>query len=653
MFYPGNFNLRTKLRFLILLVAALTFVNAWFVFNYTNASYKNLNQLRDVLFPNSDLLASVNESFLKQLSIYEKALINDEKIILTKSQEYKDSIQEGLERLKFKSIRFNKLRIKIKNLQKLHLTFSNKAETIYPQYINNQYDKKLQLEVRKLGLDQQDLKILLGAIHADLNILIDDFLETETQKAKSTSLSSITVSIALILLAAYIIYYFTVSLFKRLYLLENTSNQLNVSLKEPVPIMGKDELGILSQSLENLRVNLNERNQEMTMQKNTAEAALKAKGEFLANMSHEIRTPMNTILGMIDNLSDTELNENQKEFISSCKFTGRNLLTIINDILNLSKIEAGQFIVNENNFSLKVLVRELQNNFDSIVNEKNLNLSIEVSHTVPEWLYGGDVEFWQILVNIIGNAIKFTNDGFVKVKFTKLDNFGSADKVDLKITVEDSGIGMSPELSKNIFQVFKQGDASYSKKFAGTGLGMSITKKLLKLMKGTIEIDSQVNTGSTFTIYLSFMTGKEETKSEIEGFHTQASFFDFQNITKPNVLIVEDNEDNQHLMKIYMSKADFDYDFANDGLEAVEKFKNGTFNIIFMDIQMPVVDGYEATQLIRKHEKENNTNRTPIIALSAYIQQEDIERSFHSGCDAYLTKPISKQNLFNVIKRLC
>jgi len=299
------------------------------------------------------------------------------------------------------------------------------------------------------------------------------------------------------------------------------------------------------------------------------------------------------------------------------------------------------------------LVKELKNNFSRIVAEKKLDLVVEINPNIPEWLYGGDVEFWQILVNIIGNAIKFTNEGMVKVKFIKLDTIGAPEKIDLKITIEDTGIGMTPDLVDSIFQVFKQGDASYSKKFAGTGLGMSITKKLLELMKGTVEIKSEVDKGSLFTIFISMAKGEEETRSDIEGFHTQASFFDYKKISEPNVLIVEDNEDNQQLIRIYLSKVNFNFAFANDGMEAIELYKKNHFNIVFMDIQMPVIDGYEATETLRKFEKESKRDRIPIIALSAYIQLEDIEKSFKAGCDAYLTKPVSKKNILNVINRLC
>jgi len=650
----NKYNLRTKLRILILVIAALTFVNAWYVFNYTNATYKNLNYLRNNLFPSSNLITTIHGSFLKQIDIYQNSVLYDDKSKLKDTQKHVNIIQNNIKKLIIKSDRYREFKKQIIALKLLHKKYSDNAISLYSQYINQQYNEELQLKVQKNGLMQREIHIQIENIHATLNSLIDLYLESEARTAKSTSISSIAVSIALILFSAYIIYYFTVTVFKRLYILEHTSNQLNLSLKYPVPPLGTDELGILSQSLENMRVNLNDRTQELTMQKNTAESALKTKSEFLANMSHEIRTPMNTILGMIDNLSETTVTETQKEYIASCKFTGRNLLVIINDILNLSKIEAGQFVLNENNFSLKTVVKELKNNFSRIVSEKKLNLIVETSPDIPEWLYGGDVEFWQILVNIIGNAIKFTNEGgVVKVRFTKLNGITNQNNIDLKITVEDTGIGMTPELVDNIFQVFKQGDASYSKKFAGTGLGMSITKKLLELMKGTIEIESQVDKGSVFTLNISMAIGEEEAKVDIEGFHSQATFFNFNKITHPNILIVEDNEDNQHLIRIYLSKAKFNYAFANDGMEAIALFKKGNFNIVFMDIQMPVVNGYEATKTLRKFEKEDNRDRTAIIALSAYIQQEDIEKSFNAGCDAYLTKPVSKKNLFDVIQRLC
>lgn len=632
-------------------IAVIAIVNAVLIFNYTKDTHQKLNTFRDYLVPSLQYIYESNQEFFKQVELYEYSILYDDLNKLHQSTINQKKVQNKLSQLLEKVSPYPDLLHDAKILKKNHETYSNKAYKTYEMFLQNQLNPIAQKEVNKISKTQKTIQEDIESYQLKLQSFIDLNLSIRSKNAKKAGILTIAVGLILLLIISFIIYYFTVKVFKRLHILENTANQLNFSLQFPVPSLGDDELGVLGESLENLRTNLNERTQELTSQKNRAETALRVKSEFLANMSHEIRTPMNTILGMIDSLNETQLNELQREYIESCQFTGHNLLTIINDILNLSKIEAGKFKIDNINFELRRVFSEINNNFQRQLRDKNIHFRYHISELIPQWLYGGQVEFWQILVNVIGNAVKFTDVGSINVN-VDCEKVHLDGKYDLIISISDTGVGMSSEVQDKIFQMFHQGDASYSKKFSGTGLGLSITKKLLELMNGDIIVESTLAKGSTFTIYISFTKGSPEKRDEIKGFYTNDRFNKIKRIPKPSILIVEDNEDNRTLMDVYLGKTNYHYSFALNGEDALRCYKQNNFNIIFMDIQMPGMNGLEATRKIRELEAQNSSTKIPIIALSAYTQDENIQDSFSAGCDAYVTKPVSKKTILTLLKRI-
>jgi PAS domain S-box-containing protein len=374
-----------------------------------------------------------------------------------------------------------------------------------------------------------------------------------------------------------------------------------------------------------------------------AEEAVKSKQQFLSNMSHEIRTPMNAIIGFTKVVLKTELTAKQKEYLTAIKMSGDALIVLINDILDLAKVDAGKMTFEKTPFKLKLSINAMLHLFETKIQEKNLKLFTNYDKNIPEVLVGDPVRLHQIILNLLSNAIKFTNKGKITVSINLVSE--NEDKVTIKFSVADTGIGIKDTKIEKVFENFQQATSGTSRLFGGTGLGLAIVKQLVEGQKGSIEVESEINKGSTFSFILDFKKTSAEAVLEPEIIELNS---DVKNI---KILVAEDMELNQLLMKTLLDDFGFECEIASNGKIAVDKFKEKNFDIILMDLQMPEMNGFEATEYIRKTMKSN----IPIIALTADVTTVDVEKCKAVGMNDYISKPVDERLLYsklvNIIKK--
>lgn len=377
-----------------------------------------------------------------------------------------------------------------------------------------------------------------------------------------------------------------------------------------------------------------------------AAMASQAKSDFLANVSHEIRTPMNVILGMTELLQETPLGDRQQEYVHILKTAGESLLDLISDVLDLSKIEAGQLELEIVPFDLIQIIRDVVDIFGQRAGEKKLELELKSGLDMSRFFKGDPVRLKQILINLVGNAIKFTDHGYVTVAVTVEEK--KSKTRGLRFSVTDTGIGISPEKFDAIFDSFTQADSTTTRKYGGTGLGLTISKRLVEMMEGTIRVESEPGKGSTFSFTISLPEVDAASLSvwkEPEQLITTIP----ETVSPVRILLVDDSEDNRKLMQFYLEKTPHTLQTVGDGQAAVETFKGTSFDLVLMDMQMPVMDGYAATREIRQWESQQKIDSTPVVALTASALKGDAEKSLAAGCNMHLTKPIKKKRLLDVI----
>ncbi len=380
---------------------------------------------------------------------------------------------------------------------------------------------------------------------------------------------------------------------------------------------------------------------ELKIAKEQAERSEKAKEQFLANMSHEIRTPMNAVVGFAQLLGESKLTSLQRDYVEVIQKAGNNLLVVINDILDLSKIESGSLDferkpmdINEQMNSLKVL-------FEPKAAEKNLKLLLTVDEEIPPLVLGDKGRLTQILINLVSNAIKFTENGEVKVACKVVNTANGT--ITVMFSVADTGIGIPKDKHDDVFKRFAQTHVHDASKFGGSGLGLTIVKHLIDLLQGSMTLESEEGKGATFSFTLPFE--KVDANTQLISETEEPKKARQENLNRLSVLVVEDNEVNRRLMQIVLSSWGINADFAVNGLEAITTLREKKYDLIFMDIEMPIMGGFQAT----KHIREDLNLTTPIIALTAHAMSHEVASCMASGMDDFIAKPFNKDDFYNKI----
>jgi PAS domain S-box-containing protein len=368
-----------------------------------------------------------------------------------------------------------------------------------------------------------------------------------------------------------------------------------------------------------------------------AETANHAKSDFLVSLSHEIRTPMNVIVGMGDLLSGAQLTPAQAKYIEVFQRAGEDLLVLVNKLLDLSKIESGKFELECIDFDLNEVLTHSTALFEISAHAKGLGLSFRIASEVPTRLVGDPYQLRQILTNLIGNAIKFTEKGSVTVE-ASLGEIRPTSECSIRFAVVDTGVGIADDKKSLVFENYTQAASSFPRLYGGTGLGLAICRALVEKMKGTILVESTIGVGSAFRFTANFALQPELPKTTAES-------------APWGVLLCEDSQDNAYLLQAYLEGSDYQIEHVSDGKAGVDRFKKQTFDMVLMDMQMPVLDGYAATRQIRQWEDQQGRIPTPIIAVTAHARNEEIKQCEASGCTAFLSKPIRRATLLAALEK--
>lgn len=504
--------------------------------------------------------------------------------------------------------------------------------------------------------------ILFNIVYFLAFVLIFCILFVPAALAISYPLANVLGLLILILIISSVIYlyyknkyvdgFFTIGIFFLIlgfgiFILNNFGQFPNSFLTQNSSKLGTGlEVIFLSLSMANLIRNLkNEKNELNRLALVRSEEMNDLKSYFLSNISHELRTPLNAIMNLIDSISNEVQDEKIRKNCQIIKYSSHSLLSSVNDILDFSKIEKGELRLENNQFDPVQVLEHLKNNAINIAKDKGLGFQFSKSDTIPDFLIGDVTRLVQVVNNVLNNAIKFTATGFVK--FTIDSELKTNNKASLILTISDSGIGISKDKMDRIFDSFSQNNIDNKRKFGGLGLGLYIVKTLVDMQNGTIVMDSKINEGTTCVITIDFDVSTEQKKVEAP----VKTVID--DLDGKSILVVEDNPINQMVIKMITKKwLNTTVVYANNGQEALDAFKTNQFDIVLMDLQMPVMDGYEATIAIRNGDAGAHNSEIPIIAVTADVMETTKERVKEIGMNDYLSKPIKKETLYEAVKKL-
>ncbi len=512
------------------------------------------------------------------------------------------------------------------NFQGQNLNFICKKDTF--AFIDNSL-----LISRQIILDNEPIgSIYLQSGLDDYNLRIKNFLNVFVIISLTSFIIALLISIRLQQFISFPI----ISLTRTMQKISINKNY-NIQIEEK----GKDEIGELIKGFNTMISQIDKQNIALKLAKEQAETSAKIKEQFLANMSHEIRTPMNGIIGMAKLLTNTPLAKEQIKYLENISTSADNLLVIINDILDFSKIEAGKLEFEQIEFNLHELLNKLKSVYYESAKEKGLYFKLHIGDRVPQYIIGDPTRLNQVLVNLLGNAVKFTEKGGIALLVKVVEQ--NRKESTLQFVVNDTGIGISPDKIDVIFSSFSQASSDMTRKYGGTGLGLTITKQLVELQGGNLNVESKAGEGSSFHFKLSFVHGKGKIKHKTELLQDEI----LDNTQNIRILLAEDNEINQLYVKTIL-ESKFEIEIAPNGLKVLELLENKTFHLILMDLHMPEMDGYETTEIIRNLSDKKLKN-IPIVALTAAAIKGEKEKCLDAGMDDYLSKPFDPIDLFQII----